>query len=466
MKSPILLKTRLPSHDFLQFFAPRKYTDFLRKIQEFTSEYREIRVWYRDTEDCRVLLTEENYWMVVSNWPWMELRAEVETVGSLWTKSCEKGKVYWEKGINFARKKTEKVKIIGKKWVETMKMKIKDQNLSLKYEKFVLYAKNGFRTVNLSARKGKNYLFFQANSLFSTICQTFQSQKTQFDSNKRLYFSFFTLLTLVSVLLLTLYELPVTYFEQKIDLSQIIERKISENTINLCFLVPECEAYLKEKRYKPEIQGNFMFIGKKFHGILIDFQGNTIKIGDFDSKYEQIGPGIRIEKSQISLGKFSNNSLTEGRVAFPGNNIIIEGYFDKNEVIDGKEAVFSGVLRDIYREIKRSSDVIWLYRGQWKNWMFEGTGELQDADGVYVGDFVRGKATGKGVLRMNSGEVYVGVFREKLPHGLGCRYDTKGVDTCCRYESGLCEGEAIRSRANKVERVTYEKGQERKGFWG
>lgn len=71
--------------------------------------------------------------------------------------------------------------------------------------------------------------------------------------------------------------------------------------------------------------------------------------------------------------------------------------------------------------------------------MAQGKGEAKGAD-TYVGEFVKGRPTGKGVYTWESGARLDGSFKEGKANGLGVYVSAKGVRYEGQFVNGKLEG--------------------------
>ena len=71
--------------------------------------------------------------------------------------------------------------------------------------------------------------------------------------------------------------------------------------------------------------------------------------------------------------------------------------------------------------------------------MAQGKGEAKGAD-TYVGDFVKGRPTGKGVYTWENGARLDGSFKEGKAHGPGVYVSAKGVRYEGQFVNGKLEG--------------------------
>ena len=71
--------------------------------------------------------------------------------------------------------------------------------------------------------------------------------------------------------------------------------------------------------------------------------------------------------------------------------------------------------------------------------MAQGKGEAKGAD-KYVGDFVKGRPTGKGVYTWENGARLDGSFKEGKAHGAGVYVSAKGVRYEGQFVNGKLEG--------------------------
>jgi hypothetical protein len=199
-------------------------------------------------------------------------------------------------------------------------------------------------------------------------------------------------------------------------------------------------------------------------GFLLNLKQDTIKIGKFDAKYRLQGDGVLIGRDQVAIGYFHNSNLSRGRLILLKQDRILEGNFTAGVITEGSEAIYYPQKVNIWKEVKWNTDVLSLYTGKWKNGAYNGTGELRNARSTYSGDFLAGKASGKGMLRTFFGEVYSGSFRNWKLEGFGCVFKTE-TEICGQFSDGSCHGKAIRSYSGKVEMVTCDQGREKKVSW-
>lgn len=96
------------------------------------------------------------------------------------------------------------------------------------------------------------------------------------------------------------------------------------------------------------------------------------------------------------------------------------------------------------------------YTGECKDGLAHGTGRAQGKD-LYVGQFIKGNKSGKGVLTWANGERYEGDFVDDKRTG-------KGVYTWANGER--YEGDFVDDEFNGRGRFTYANGNFREGYWG
>lgn len=297
MKSPILVKAKLPNSRHLQFYAPRTYPDFLRKLHRLSEDYSEVRVWYKDEEGQKVLFIEETYGSVLSLWPWLELRVEVERV--------DRSAGQW------ARREALKVRVRGLIWMR----KAKECGA-----KAAVYCRGkweiGLQQASLCLKSAQKRLATWSTQSYGVACQYSQRATERIQPQKRQFACLMILLVAICAFSLT---------------AQSLSTSLS-------------------------------------------------------------------------------------------------------------------------------------YTGQWKNGVYEGIGELRSSNWSYSGEFVAGKATGKGLQRTSSGIVSSGSFLDGKLHGFGCVFK-EGSELCGEFSQGLCQGKAVRRNAGKTEVVSCNQGRESKDSW-
>lgn len=395
-------------------------------------------MWYEDTEGAKVLLTEETYWTVISLWPWLEMKVEVEWAGRglgkwaeemrakglIWT---QRGEKCWKQAALYSGKRWE----LGKKQAAIL----------------------------LSAAKKRitswSTIAYQATNSFP------QQFTTQIKAQKRKFASLMTLLTALCVFSLAAYTLPMQTLEPR--LLDLVHFHLSNETEALCLLVPQCNATYP-LTYKQEIYSESVFLGEEMEGFLLNLKQDSIKIGKFDAYNRLQGDGVLIGSDQVAIGYFHNDHLSHGRLILLRQNRILEGSFRAGAIAEGSEAIYYPQKVNIWKEVKWSTDVLSLYTGKWANGVYDGTGELKNSQFTYYGDFLAGEGTGKGLLRTVSGEVHSGSFRNGKLEGFGCVFKA-ATEICGQFSSGSCNGKAIRSNSEKVEMVTCDGRREKKTSW-
>lgn len=81
------------------------------------------------------------------------------------------------------------------------------------------------------------------------------------------------------------------------------------------------------------------------------------------------------------------------------------------------------------------------YTGEFKDGVFSGNGVYQYQGVTYEGVFVDGELSGKGTISDENGAVYIGETAKWLADGDGQRTDAKGNVTIGQFESGYAHGE-------------------------
>ena len=284
MKSPILIKAEVARSRHLQFFAPRSYQDFLVHIHRLSENSAEARVWYEDTEGALVLLTQETYWTVISLWPYLEMKVEVEWAGRGWGKWvgkmrgkgliwAQRGKECWEQTALYSGKRWE----LGKK------------------QAAILFSTAKKRVTDWST------IAYQVANSYS------QQFTTQIKGLKRKSASLMTLLTALFVFSLTAHTLSMQTSEP--HLLDLVHLHLSKETEAMCLLVPQCNTTYP-LTYKQEIYSESVFLGEEMEGFLLNPKLDTIKIGKFDAKYRLQGDGVLIGSNQVAIGYFHDSYLT------------------------------------------------------------------------------------------------------------------------------------------------------------
>ena len=159
---------------------------------------------------------------------------------------------------------------------------------------------------------------------------------------------------------------------------------IKQNDEEEMFDVEEEKQKLKEKL---SLIGHFL--DKDIKNIINDIEP---KINSFE-----------LPKEIVERNKKSN--IVKLPLIKMNNGYIYDGYWN----LEGKKEGF-GII--IYENK-------YIYKGLWKNDIFDEYGCLYNKDNYYVGQFVNGIAKGKGELLINNKIKYIGEFDNNLPNGQG-----------------------------------------------
>jgi len=111
-----------------------------------------------------------------------------------------------------------------------------------------------------------------------------------------------------------------------------------------------------------------------------------------------------IEFPRISYkGEWKSGNF-EGRGTATDIEVVMDGYFEKNNLVKGKKIFYNGLS----------------YEGELKNNQFHGQGKLVNANGdTYIGQFKNNEKSGYGKLVYKNGNIYEGQFKNNNRHGKG-----------------------------------------------
>lgn len=172
------------------------------------------------------------------------------------------------------------------------------------------------------------------------------------------------------------------------------------------------------KRGLPEGKGKLVFLANQG-------KSTVTYVGRFKGG-KRHGQGVMSdEKGNLVLSGMWVNDLPEGRVSM-------------YRLSDGKVYAGSLVRGELQGlgQLYQGDSQQWIYQGSWHNNVPNGRGVLNTADGIYEGEFARGRRDGKGVMTFNDGRKYDGDWREDRPHGTGTYLDEHGATFTYLFDQG------------------------------